>query len=159
MDKHFARRTPLPRLVLRCSVVLAALVTTAFADDKPSPLPLKKVVLFNSGVGFFEHLADVEGNAKVDLKFNVGDINDLLKSMVLQDLGGGKISTVTYGSMDPITKTLHTFSIDLTSNPTLADLLQQVRGEKIEIDAPTKVTGVIISVEKRKVPVGKSDVI
>ena len=75
--------------------------------------------MFNSGVGFFEHRGEVEGDAKVDLKFNVDDINDLLKSMVLQDLGGGQISTVTYGSNDPITKTLKTFPIDLTNNPTL----------------------------------------
>ena len=72
------------------------------ADEKPAgSVPLKKVVLFSSGVGFFEHAAEVEGDAQVDLKFNVDDINDLLKSMVLQDLGGGRISTVSYGSQGP----------------------------------------------------------
>ena len=90
---------------------------------------MKKAVLYNAGVGFFERRAEIDGNAKVDLKFNVTEINDLLKSMVLQDLGGGKISTVTYASMDPITKTLKTFAIDLTDNPTMADLLDQVARE------------------------------
>jgi len=136
MVTPLARRTALSRLALCCSLMATAFATcvAAAADEKPSPLPLKKVVLFNSGVGFFEHKADVEGDAKVDLKFNVGDINDLLKSMVLQDLGGGKVSTVTYGSMDPITKTLKTFAIDLTNNPTMADLLRQVRGETVDVD-------------------------
>lgn len=130
-------------------------VEAAEAKKSDSKLPLASVVLFNSGVGFFEHKAEVEGNAQIELQFKVDDINDLLKSMVLQDLGGGHISTVTYTSKDPITKTLKTFSIDLTENPTLAQILGQVRGERIEIAAPTKVEGTIIGLEKRQRPGAK----
>jgi len=119
------------------------------AEAKSTQLPLKKVVLFNSGVGFFQHDGRVDGNVKVEMKFNVEDINDLLKSMVLQDLNGGQISTVNYGSKDPITKTLQTFAVDLTSDTTLADLLRQIRGEKIQVDAPNPITGVILGVETR----------
>ena len=120
-------------------------------------LPLKKIVLYNAGVGFFERRAEVDGTAKVDLKFNVGDVNDLLKSMVLEDQGGGRVSTVTYSSMDPITKTLKTFAIDLTSNPTMADLLDQIRGEQVEIEAPNRITGTILGVETREQQVGDKD--
>ena len=88
-------------------------------EPRGANLPLKRVVLFSSGVGFFEHSGKVQDNAKVEMKFKVGDINDLLKSMVVQDLDGGQVSTVTYGSKDPITKTLKSFAIDLTANPTL----------------------------------------
>jgi hypothetical protein len=140
-------------LALALSSPLSSLA--AAADEKPPELPLKKVVMFSSGVGYFERRGDVNENAKVELKFNTRDVNDLLKSMVLQDLGGGQISTVTYGSKDPITKTLKSFAIDLTTNPTLAQLLEQVRGEAIEIDAPDAITGTIVGVEKRKVPGGK----
>jgi len=134
------------------------------ADDSPakpaeaaSSLPLTKVVLFNSGVGFFEHRGDVEGDTHVDLKFNVHEINDLLKSMVLEDAGGGRISTVNYDSKDPITKTLKTFAIDLTTNPTLADLLRQIRGEKVEVDAPQPIAGTIVGVEQHTVKVGRDE--
>lgn len=132
---------------------------TGWAQDKATDLPVKRVVMFSSGVAFFEHSGEVEGDAKVDLKFNVDDVNDLLKSMVLQDHGGGRISTVSYGSKDPITRTLRTFTIDLTQNPTLADLLGQIRGEKIEIDAPEKINGTILGVEKRRKPAGEDKVI
>jgi hypothetical protein len=145
---------------LFCSLTIAAALaplSRAADDNKSSELPLKKVVMFSSGVGYFERRGDVNDDAKVELKFNTRDVNDLLKSMVLQDLGGGQISTVTYGSKDPITKTLKSFAIDLTSNPTLAQLLEQVRGEKVEIDAPDSITGTIVGVEKRKVPGGKDD--
>jgi len=147
---------------LLAALVAGLAVAVQAADDKPTdPLPLKKVVLFSSGVGFYEHAGNVNGDAKIDLKFNVQEINDLLKSMVLEDNGGGKISTVTYGSKDPVTKALKTFAIDLTSNPTLADLLAQIRGEKIQIEAQTTVTvGTIVGVEKRKVRVpGKDETI
>ena len=123
--------------------------------EQPEVLPLNKVVMFNSGVGYFEHRGNVDGDAKIDLRFRVEEINDLLKSMILEDRGGGKISTVTYGSRDPITKTLKTFSIDLTSNPTLGQILDQVRGQSVQIDAPTAISGVLLGVEKRKKEVGK----
>jgi len=133
-----------------------ALPLAALAQEKKAAdIPIKRVVMFSSGVAFFEHNGEVEGNSQVEMKFDVKDINDLLKSMVLQDDGGGRISTVSYGSKDPLTKTLSTFSIDLTSNPTLADLLNQIRGEQIEIDGTSKIVGTILGVEKRQVPTGK----
>ena len=139
--------------------VLAATVGAWAADDGKFPLPLKRVVMFSSGVGFFQHFGQVEGDAKVEMRFNVRDINDLLKSMVVMDFDGGTVSTVTYGSKDPITKTLKSFVIDLTTNPTLAQLLAQVRGEKVEIEAPAKITGVILGVETRRKKVGENEFI
>ena len=102
---------------------MSAATAPAAPAKKPADLPLNRVVLFTSGVGFFEHGGKVSGDARIDLKFNVNDINDLLKSMVLEDQGGGRISTVTYGSRDPISKTLKTFSVDLTREPRMSDLL------------------------------------
>jgi hypothetical protein len=120
------------------------------SGETAGKVPVKRVVLFSSGVGYFEHRGKVNGDASVDLKFNVDDINDLLKSMVLQDLSGGRISTVTYGSRDPITKTLQTFAIDLTQDQTLGQLLAQIRGERVEIEAPNKIEGTIVGVEKKR---------
>ena len=121
------------------------------------------MALFSSGVGFFEHDGEVNGDAHVDLQFKVQNIDDLLKSMVLQDFNGGRISTVNYGSKEPIAKTLGSFSIDLNGQPTMADLLRQLRGESVEVDATTTagpnehLSGTIIGVEKRKVRVGKDE--
>lgn len=138
-----------------CALLLVAGAVSA-AEESPA-IPLKRVVLFNSGVGFFEHSGTVEGNAKIDMRFNVRDINDLLKSMVVQDFDNGQISTVTYGSKDPISKTLKTFAVDLTSNPTMGQLLAQLRGEQVEVEAPGKTLGVILGVEVRKKKVGENE--
>jgi hypothetical protein len=71
-------------------------------------------------------------------------------------LGGGTVSTVSYASRDPITKTLGTFAVNLTDNPSMGQILSRLRGEKIEIDAATPATGTIVGVEKRTVPAGEN---
>jgi hypothetical protein len=127
-------------------------------------LPVTRIVLFSSGVGYYQRDGQVDGNARIDLQFHTQDVNDLLKSLVLQDQGGGQISTVNYDNRDPIDKTLKSFAIDLTKNLSVADLLQQVRGERVEVVSygeqgkegqPTTLTGVIVSVQPVKKPVGK----
>ncbi|HZV03569.1 MAG TPA: DUF4139 domain-containing protein [Gemmataceae bacterium] len=95
-------------------------------------LPLSQIVLFNSGVGYFQREGVIDGDARVDLQFPASDVNDLLKSLVLQDLGHGKVTAISYDGQEPIDRTLKTFAIDLTGNPTFGQLLNQARGEKIE---------------------------
>ncbi|MCF7764601.1 MAG: hypothetical protein K9N62_13085 [Verrucomicrobia bacterium] len=121
-------------------------------DNVGSPaLPLSEVVLYSSGVGYFQRAGQVSGNAVVDLKFKADDINDLLKSMVVQDFGGGRVASVSYGSSDPLSKSLRSFAIDLTENPGMGVLLNQVRGEPIEVQRPGPVQGILLGVESRQV--------
>ncbi|HOM19294.1 MAG TPA: hypothetical protein PLQ00_18325, partial [Thermoguttaceae bacterium] len=82
------------------------------AAGKPGSanLPLKRIVLFSSGVGFFEHRGELVDDAQVELRFRTENINDLLKSMVVVD-EGGKVSVVTYASKDPISRTLKSFAV------------------------------------------------
>src|SRR5689334_14593037 len=84
---------------------------------KNEQLPIRQIVLFNSGVGYFQREGEVEGDTRVQLSFPTYDINDLLKSLVLQD-SRGQIGTVNYDSSDPIDKILRSFALDLTHNPT-----------------------------------------
>src|SRR4051812_8812146 len=135
-------------------------------DLKPAvSLPISRVVLFNSGVGYFSRSGEVEGDARVDLTFPESDINDLLKSMVLEDFGKGRISAVSYDSREPIARTLSSFAINLNGNPTFSSIVSQMRGERIEIavsptaaNQPGKLTGVIVGVEEQKVPAGTQTV-
>ena len=77
---------------------LRRLCNRAAAEPAAGDLPLKRVVLFSSGVGFFEHSGEIDGDRTIEMRFDTAAINDLLKSMVVQDFGDGHISTVTYGS-------------------------------------------------------------
>jgi hypothetical protein len=135
-------------------------------DLKPAVnLPMTRVVLFNSGVGYFSRSGEVEGEARVDLAFQESDVNDLLKSMVLEDFGNGHIAAVSYDSREPISRTLASFAINLDENPTYADILGQARGERIEVtvtptaqNQPGKLVGSIVGCERQKVSTGKEPV-
>jgi hypothetical protein len=144
-------RTLLPVLL---GVFLASLASAQDAPVTEPPLPLKRVVMFSSSVGFFEHRGEIEGNRQIEFAFKTADINDLLKSLVVQDRGGGLVTAVNYGSPEPISRTLRTFAIDLTETPTLAEILQQLRGQRVKVDAPGAISGVIVGVEVRRTTVG-----
>ncbi|GDX95174.1 hypothetical protein LBMAG47_08380 [Planctomycetia bacterium] len=141
-------------LALACSMTVGAEPQSG-ADR----LPLERVALFTSGVGFFQHTGKVTDDAMVEMKFPAADVNDLLKSMVLEDLDGGSVSTVSYASRDPITKTLGTFAVNLTDNPSLGQIIGRLRGEKVELDAANRMAGTIVGVERRTVPAGEKQTV
>jgi hypothetical protein len=128
-------------------------------------LPISRAILFTSGVAYFQRDGEVEGTTSVPLSFPVQDINDLLKSLVLRDLNGGQVAAVGYDSHDPIAKTLQNFAVNLSDNPSYAQVLNQARGEKVEVtwrpsDRPaTQVSGTVLGVEKQKQPAGKDAVV
>ena len=134
------------------------------SELKPvTTLPISRVVLFSSGVAHFNRSAEIQGDARIDLTFPEQDINDLIKSMTLQDFSEkGRISAITYDSHEPIDRTLKSFAINLNNNPSFANILTQARGEKVEVvmqqnavGQPGTVTGSIIGVEKQKQAAGK----
>ena len=135
------------------------------AGEARSQLPIAQVVLFSSGVGYFQREGTVEGDTRVDLSFDVRDINDLIKSMVVRDLDGGHVSTVSYDSNAPVERTLKSFALNLNGNPTFAAILNQARGEKIEVvlqqnnaGQPGTLSGTIVGLEKQRQTVGKDAV-
>ena len=129
------------------------------AASAPAVLPVSKIVLYASGVGYFQRDGHVESNQNLSLRFKIRDINDLLKSLVVQDFDGGQVAAVTYDSREPITTALKSFAIDLTANPTLGQLLNQLRGEQVEVSTPNPVRGAIVGVEKKRERVGQEEVV
>src|SRR5579872_2530405 len=138
--------------------LLGAGADNAKQDLKPAvSLPITRVVLFNSGVGYFSRSGEVVDDARVDLTFPEQDVNDLLKSMVLEDFNHCRIAAVSYDSREPIARTLSSFAINLNGNPTFAGIVSQMRGERVEVDMipgaanqPGKLSGVIVGVEHQK---------
>src|SRR6476620_3807743 len=125
-------------------------------------LPVAQVVLFSSGVGYFQREGSIEGDQRIDLTFPVQDINDLIKSMTLRDADGGHVSAVSYDSNVPVERTLQSFAVNLTGNPSFSAILNQARGEKVEVvlqqtnaAQPGTLTGSIVGVETKKITVGK----
>ncbi len=145
-----------PALALIAMLALSAVLSAqpvpepaaAPPDGAPAAsLPVSRIVLFSSGVGYFEHAGTVDGDAAVTLQFKPDQINDVLKSMVVMDLDGGTVPRVTYGSRDPLARALSSFAIDLSGDPSVANILKQIRGATVTALAPEPVTGKVLGVE------------
>src|SRR5438128_9312370 len=88
---------------------------TSSKSPTAAQLPIGQVVLFSSGVGYFQREGTVEGSQRVDLTFPAQDINDLIKSLTLRDLDGGHVSAVSFDSNVPVERTLQSFAVNLTT--------------------------------------------
>ena len=113
-------------LVAAASFAAMASTVPAWAQPRPgaSELPIRQVVLFSSGVAYYQREGQVDGQARVDLSFPQECINDMLKSMIVEDRGSKQVATVTYDNLKPVELTLKSFAIDLTRNPSMGDLLE-----------------------------------
>jgi len=132
--------------------LLPAVVQAAPTDSAAANLPITHVNLYTSGVGYFERTGTVDGDASQTILFPVDQVNDVLKSLVLLDSGGGSILPVTYGAQDPISKQLEAFSVNIGDNPSQADLLSRLRGAPVSVTVSKSViTGTIVSVETKTV--------
>jgi hypothetical protein len=120
-------------------------------------LPLRRVVLYSNGVAFFERRGTVSGNAEISLQFKQSQVDDVLKSMVVLDLGRGQIGTVSYNSSAPPSARLVDipFAIEAgTENNMqggLAGVLRQLQGAQVVVTTNSRsLTGSILTVEERK---------
>jgi hypothetical protein len=60
-------------------------------SDSTARLPVTRVILYKNGVGYFEHAGHVRGNQEVNVDFTTAQLNDVLKSLTVLDLGKGRI--------------------------------------------------------------------
>ncbi len=114
-------------------------------------LPVRRVVLYKNGVGYFEHLGRVRGSQDVHIDFTSAQLNDVLKSLTVLDLNGGRITGVDYNSEAPLARRLGTLRLALSERPTVSEFLGALRGARIEVRAATgpAVTGKLLSVERK----------
>lgn len=113
-------------------------------------LPIRRVTLYASGVGSFQHFGRVTGTETISMRFKTDQINDILKSMVLLDLDGGDIGAVTYASQEPLERRLASFGIDISKISNTVDLLTQLRGTPVRLGTPDgEFEGAVLSVEDR----------
>jgi hypothetical protein len=132
--------------------------TDAPASPEPGQLPIRAITLYRSGVGSFERRGLVSGDEKVQLRFATDQINDILKSMVILDFGGGHIDGVSYGSKEPLSRRLSSFGVDISDDPSAAKLLSRLRGAPVRVVTPDgPMEGAVLGVETRPVPSGKDN--
>jgi hypothetical protein len=124
---------------------------SASESDASSRLPVKRVVLYKNGVGYFEHSARVRGSQDLAIDFTTSQLNDVLKSLTAVDLGDGRISGVRYNSIAPLDERLKALRLPFGEQLTQVDFLVALRGARVEVhNGSDNVTGRLLSVEKEK---------
>lgn len=116
----------------------------------PQKLPLRRVVLYKSGIGYFEHDGHVRGNEDVEIDLTSGQLNDVLKSLTALDFSGGRIVGASYNSQEPAGHQLQSLPVPVAQNSTLSSLLQNLRGARLEVrTSGESFTGRLLSVEEK----------
>ena len=112
----------------RIVAVLIFVVGAAAAD-----LPVRDVVLFKHGVGYFARSGRLGAGESARLDFKAGEMNDVLKSLTIEQKGAGKISGLRYDSSEPLSKKLEEFPFSIGSQQPLSAVLDQLKGARIEL--------------------------
>ncbi len=121
------------------------------SNESAAKLPVRRVVLYKNGVGYFEHLGRVRGNQDVHIDFTSAQLNDVLKSLTVLDLAGGRITGVDYNSEAPLARRLATLRLALGERPSVSEFLGALRGARLEVRSGTgpALTGRLLSVERK----------
>jgi hypothetical protein len=120
------------------------------STTEPVQLPVRRVVLYKSGVGFFEHLGNVTGTADIAIQFTSGQLDDALKSLTALDLDRGTVSAISYNSVAPIDQQLAALRLPLGEDPDTTQLYRALRGTRVEVRSKNGTTvGRLLGVERR----------
>jgi hypothetical protein len=123
------------------SLILAITAVAAFGAD----LPVKQVVLYKHGVGYFERSGELAAGESARLDFKAAEMNDVLKSLTIEEKGGGKVTGLRYDSSEPLEQRLAEFPFKLGDAQPLSAVLDQLKGARVELKVGSEtVSGAIV---------------
>jgi hypothetical protein len=118
-------------------------------------IPVRKVILYQNGVGYIERAGKVNGDT-LSLQVRPTQINDLLKSLTVIDKSKGRAVSISL----PLEKTgdqiLEELPDQVKNASGLLDVLKVFRGARAEVDGSEgRVTGRVLGVEPMEVIEGE----
>ncbi len=129
--------------VVAAVLAIFSFITLTYAQQAPASadaasettgrLPVKRVVLYKNGVGYFEHSTRVRGTQDLNIDFTSAQLNDVLKSLTVVDLGDGRITGVRFNSVAPLSERLKSLRLPLGEEASRNDLLGALRGTRVEV--------------------------
>src|SRR6266481_1163536 len=96
-------------------------------------LPVRKVILYKNGLGYFEHDGKVTGNQSVEIVLPSRQLDDVLKSLTVIDRGRGQIAGVTYDSAESLDRRLAELPVKVNPAQGLVDFLNKIPGAEVEM--------------------------
>jgi hypothetical protein len=132
----------LPRRRVFTALSLALTLATARSAD----LPVTHVILYKHGIGFFEREGSVPAAEEAKLDFKISEMNDVLKSLIVTNSGGGRITGIRYDSNETLEQQLAKYPFQLGDQQALSAFLDGVKGSRVELKSGDRaVTGTIMS--------------
>jgi hypothetical protein len=129
-------------MTMRLILLAAAFLVLA----RSAEIPIRTIVLYKNGVGYFERSGDLKAGEAARLEFKAPEMNDVLKSLTIEDRGGEKITGIHYDSSEPLAQKLADFPFQLGPSASLAAFLDQMKGARIELKyASDAISGAIVS--------------
>ena len=136
---YTAEESPDMRLKGLVALTLCAILAPA------AELPVRTVVLYKHGVGYFQRAGTLGPGESARLDFKAAEMNDVLKSLTINDRGG-KVTGLRYDSSIPLAQKLSEFPFRINEGEPLSAVIDQLKGARIEMDFGTqKVAGAIVS--------------
>ncbi|HTP89326.1 MAG TPA: hypothetical protein VMJ34_20395, partial [Bryobacteraceae bacterium] len=127
--------------------ILIPFLTTALAAD----LPVREVILYKSGVGYFARSGQLAAGESARLDFKATDMNDVLKSLTVADNSGEPIRGLRYDSAVPLDQKLAEFPFTVAAGQQMSAFLDRLRGAAVELkSAAETLTGTIVSGRTRE---------
>jgi hypothetical protein len=119
-------------------------------EVRSAKLPVRRVILYKTGVGYFEHQGRVRGDQTVQIDFTSSQLNDVLQSLTILDLNGGRIAGVNYNSEAPLSQRLGMLHLPLEERTDLSKFYAALRGARLEVrNGSTVIAGRLLSVERK----------
>jgi hypothetical protein len=126
-----------------CGVALAAVL--AAGDAGAADLALRRVLLSTGGVGLYEYEADIEGDATVELKVRLDQVDDVLKSLVVFDDHGG-VGGLDLAGAEPLAESFRGLPFSESDLQSAPQLLSALQGAEVEVGGPRAIAGRIVAV-------------
>jgi hypothetical protein len=127
------------------------LVGSAAVHMMAADLPIREVILYKHGVGYFERSGELRAGETARLDFKASDMNDVLKSLTIVDRNGGVIGGVRYDAAEALDKRLQDFPFAIDRQASLAAFLDQMKGARLELRLGSDtVAGTIVSARASK---------
>lgn len=114
-------------------LLLSAFAMTTTTLLLGADLPVRQVVLYKNGVGYFERSGDLAAGQSARLDFKAVEMNDVLKSLSIFQKGGGPVTGLRYDSSEPLTQKLGEFPFKVEAGQPLSAFLDQLRGARVDL--------------------------
>jgi hypothetical protein len=96
-------------------------------------LPVKRMVLYKHGVGFFERYGSLGAESSITLTFKKEEMNDVLKSLAAFPQGDGQVMSVSYETPEDKQDALGKAPLVLGDREAWLDLVRSLRGSQVRL--------------------------